>query len=504
MSDARIEIPSITEKDGREHARAMYLLLGHELCGLTELRALGNRGPWVAYVDNAESFVDLAFERNRVGDHVYVGLQPRPVEPFGTMLNTWRPARGGADGNVARANDIEFVTAVALDIDVDTSVRRDGRPASNEELEACVEVAQSVLKLEGFVGTAAVALSGNGVYVINPITPVEIDSDTASALKAMERHWIAEVGPLPQGARIDPIMDLPRIIRVIGTVNYKGTPGDGRPHRRSCFLALPVIGGRQNLLAEQLRYVSASDDHTDRQETRAELRLARGDMNQFEACEFVKWIGRNAAAIPEPAWMDFLTQCGWLEGGDEVAHRLSERDPARYTRHETQARLDRIRRTGYRPKPCSDLSGSVRGRFDCRRFRMCPATRPIELAARRYEMEVFPMDEHTTTDLSKAPKHVLRCGGVSATTWSNTRTVNGELREHVQVELVKNYRDADGAWCKTSRFWPEDLPAVAVVAQKVFEALRVSERWPAATSEGGEAGANACPSKRVDPAEDRS
>jgi hypothetical protein len=29
--------------------------------------------------------------------------------------------------------------------------------------------------------------------------------------------------------------------------------------------------------------------------------------------------------------MDCLIQCAWLEGGDELAHRLSERDSARYT-----------------------------------------------------------------------------------------------------------------------------------------------------------------------------
>ena len=79
----------------------------------------------------------------------------------------------------------------------------------------------------------------------------------------------------------------------------------------------------------------------------------------------------------------------------------------------------------------------------------------------------------------KLPRHVVRCGAVSAITWSNTRTVDGELREFLQVELVKNYRDANGEWQKTHRFWPEDLPAVATVARRTFEALRVREEWPA-------------------------
>ena len=315
MSVDNSDIPGIGDDDGRRHARAMYELLGHELCGITELRALGHRGPWAAYVDSAASFVELALERNRRGDHVYVGLQPRPIDSGGGVLNEWRPARGGINGNVAQAGDIEFVANVAFDIDVATPERSAGRPASNEELQPCVEVARRLLRLEGFVGTAAMALSGNGVYVINPTTPVEVDSDTAPALKAMERRWIAKAGPLPPGVRIDPIMDLPRIIRVIGTVNFKGTPVADRPHRRSRFLALPTIGGRQNLVAEQLRHASLWRGPPRPREADPGMGVAHGDLEHFGACEFVRWIAREAPRIPEPAWMDFLMQCAWLEGG---------------------------------------------------------------------------------------------------------------------------------------------------------------------------------------------
>jgi len=388
------DIPDICEDDGRQHALAMYELLGHELCGITELRALGNSGPWVAYADNVTSFVDLAMERNRHGDHVYVGLQPRPAAVARGASHAWRPARGGSKGNVAKADDIAFVTNVAFDIDVATPTRRDDHPASNEELQACVEVSRRFSRTEGFAGTAAVALSGNGTYVINPIAPVEVDSGTASAVKAMERRWIAEAAPLPPGVRIDPIMDLPRIIRVIGTVNFKGTPARGRPHRRSRFLALPAIGGRQNLLTEQLRCMSASSRSTGSEMTHPGVEVMRGDLEQFETCEFVQWIGRDAPRIPEPAWMDFLTQCAWLEGGDGLAHRLSERDEQRYSHEETQGRLDRIRRAGYRPKRCQHLSGED-GIFRCPRIRDCSARRPLDLAVRR-ELRSGPRPQQET------------------------------------------------------------------------------------------------------------
>jgi hypothetical protein len=380
MREKEMHIPVVGEDEGRQHARLMYELLGHELCGITELRALGEHGPWVAYADNAASFVDLAMERNRRGDHVYVGLQPRPTTMGQLAWNAWQPARGGGDGNVARGTDIEYLSAVALDIDVSTPPRSAGHPASEDELGTCVQVARHILRVDGFVGTAAVALSGNGAYVLNPVAPFPVKPGTNAALKAMERRWVAEVGPLPRGVRIDPIMDLPRIIRVIGTVNFKGTPAPDRPHRRSRFLTLPAIGGRQNLISEQVCQESAF--RAKPSVSRSAMNMHHGDLERFEACGFVQWILRDAPRIPEPAWMDFLIQCAWLDGGDKLAHRISQRDAQRYSQEETQARLERIRRAGYRPRRCRDLAGA-NGAFVCPRIRDCPAHRPIDLARRK-------------------------------------------------------------------------------------------------------------------------
>lgn len=374
-----VEIAEISEEEGRQHARFMYELLGHELSGLTELRALGDQGPWVACVDNAKSFVALAMERNQRGDNIYVGLQPRPLDHLGNILNKWQPARGGLHGNVAKASDIEFVMNVALDIDVATPGRSRGHPASDTELGLCADLAVRMSKAEGFAGTAAVALSGNGAYVINPIKPVEVDYDTAAALKLLERRWIEQAGPLPAGVRIDPIMDLPRIIRVIGTFNFKGTPTRDRPHRQSEFILLPAVGGRQNLITEELRHMPVPSCRIAPRAQHHDARLLGGDLHRFESCSFVQWVYREAPSIPEPAWMDFLIQCAWLEGGDALAHRLSKRDGQRYSYEETQARLERIRRSGYRPKRCQHLSGQA-GAFKCPRGGECRARHPIDLA----------------------------------------------------------------------------------------------------------------------------
>ena len=100
------------------------------------------------------------------------------------------------------------------------------------------------------------------------------------------------------------------------------------------------------------------------------------------------------------------------------------------------------------------------------------------------------MNGLTVGNMPKLPRHVARSGAVSATTWVNARTVDGQLIEFPQVELVKNYRDTNGAWQKTSRFEPTDLLDVAAVAKRVYEALGIREEWPASTEKQVSPGRN--------------
>jgi hypothetical protein len=380
MTTQNRDIPSISVAESAGHIRSFYCILGHERYGVTELRALGVGPPMVAYADDMDSFVNLAMQQDRTSAHVYAGIQPRPPGMFEMAPNEWRIATGGRKANVAHASDIEFITALALDID---AARRQDHPASDDEVNRCLDLGRRILGLPGFTGASALALSGNGAYVLAPLVAMEVDGDVAAKFKAFEKHVIASVSPLPHGLRIDPMSDLPRIIRVIGTFNGKGSHAEGRPHRRSCMLLEPIVpGGRSQFLTEQIAQTSASHALTLQAPDPTPASLLRGDLSEFELCEFVRWIEREAEAIPEPAWHEFLVQCAWLEGGDGLAHRLSSVDKVRYDRHQTQARLDRIRQTGYRPRQCHKLPF-----FTCSRFRSCPARRPIELATIRFAME---------------------------------------------------------------------------------------------------------------------
>jgi hypothetical protein len=476
------EIPILDELVGRDHACKFYVHLGHEDYGVTEMRALGPKGPWVAYVDDADSFVELAMRAEREGLDVYVGLQPRPCVLFEHAPNEWRVARGGPNGNVASGTDIEFITIVAFDIDSCTAARRSGFPASDEELRTCIAVGERFMQLEGFAKTAGLMLSGNGVHVINPIEPVDVDDDVPGKLRALERECVSEVGPLPLDVRIDSISDLPRIIRVPGVLNRKGRTAPNRPHRRACILAEPPTPKRSQVVADRIRFMGVSPSESDASQNRPLTRIHHGDIDRFKGCEFVQWMARDAKSVPEPAWQDFLGQCAHLEGGDVVAHEISSLDAERYAPAQTQARLERIRRIGYRPKRCERLNGPD-GNFRCPRMAACPAQRPIELAATVNRKEIHVTRSPEPESQGKRPYYTSQCGTIELTAWLNLREVGGEMREFLDLEVAKHYRDGQGNPQKARRFRPEELPALIAVAKRALDDLGIRQAWPAAELE---------------------
>ncbi|MCZ6652352.1 MAG: hypothetical protein O7D91_04925 [Planctomycetota bacterium] len=473
---------SMSEDEGRQHAGWFFHFLDHAEFGITELRALSsNNPPLVAYVDNEHDFVELAMWRNRLGEDVYCGVQPRPLELFDKAPNEWRLARGSSNGNVASSRDIEVISNLAVDIDSNSEERRKGHPASDDELASCSAVADRLLESDGIVGVGAAVMSGNGVHVFIPIVPLDVVGDIPANLKALERELIASLSPLPPGVRIDVIADPPRIIRVPGGVNHKGTPTAGRPHRRSYVLKQPSIGGRSMLLTERILHMTLPSHR----EPSTETCLLEGDVERFQTCEFVKFNEREAASIPEPVWMEMLIQCCVLKGGDGVAHRLSSLDQTRYSIEQTQGRLDRIKARGYRPKRCEHLPG-LNGLFRCPRLLTCPAQRPYQLAAVPFHQPSqgeHEMNETHDKGGSKKPEYSVEVGAVCAAVWWNTREVNGQLRQWPSIKIVKKYRDRNGDWQETSCYGAEDLPHLAAVTEKVSQHYCLRESWPAKEAE---------------------
>ena len=73
----------------------------------------------------------------------------------------------------------------------------------------------------------------------------------------------------------------------------------------------------------------------------------------------------------------------------------------------------------------------------------------------------------------KMPEKTFRAGGVVASVWQNDRTIqqgNQQIKVSFEtVQIERTYKDKAGEWKKTSTFRKNDLPKVALVAQKAFE-----------------------------------
>lgn len=80
--------------------------------------------------------------------------------------------------------------------------------------------------------------------------------------------------------------------------------------------------------------------------------------------------------------------------------------------------------------------------------------------------------EEAEAEAKKMPEKKFRAGSVSATIWLNKgKSKNGDDTEFRNITIERNYRDQDDDWQTTNSFRLNDLPRVALVAQKAYEYL---------------------------------
>ncbi len=377
-SAMRIAKPeTVCAHDTRQH----ILLLGHEGHGVTELRTF-EPIPLVAYIDNVDDAVRLCQQVSEKCSGIYVGVQPRPAHLFDLAPNCWRPARSKPSGNCACDDEIEYITAAFFDIDAISEERRLGHPASEEELQRSLNVAQMLSNEDGLALSSVICSSGNGNYVLAPIAPIPVDSDEiATKFKRFCEQLAQKVAGRVSGVKIDPVYNLSRVMRLMGTWNRKGHPAAGRPHRRAHSVTeLPV--GR----SMALYYTILSTD--------VELRhaavgsLATGihcDLKKLEHCEFIRWSRSHAIELSEPLWWALITNLAHLEGGIDLIHELSRLDPVRYDYANTQHKVQKAIDAGYRPVLCKTIVSEAiacpeRWRFRCSQLNRCPARTPMYMA----------------------------------------------------------------------------------------------------------------------------
>lgn len=73
---------------------------------------------------------------------------------------------------------------------------------------------------------------------------------------------------------------------------------------------------------------------------------------------------------------------------------------------------------------------------------------------------------------AEQPIFEYRAGAISGAVWGKTSTLDGRPVVQHSVRIEKRYRDErSGAWKSTGYLRPDDLPKLALVANKIFEHL---------------------------------
>jgi len=170
----------------------------------------------------------------------------------------------------------------------------------------------------------------------------------------------------------------------MGTVNLKGKPAPGRPHRRASFVAEPVLNR-----SIALHHVILNTNPGRPAATGLELPTGlRCDLKKLHTCEFIQYCRRQPLEVSEPQWFAMITNLVYLDGGIRLAHEISSLDMFRYDYANTQRMIERVLQRRYRPVACRTIVSPAierpgRGVFHCSRMARCQARAPMFLTTSR-------------------------------------------------------------------------------------------------------------------------
>lgn len=197
--------------DRSEVLKALVILYGqHDLNGWAELRMID---PNREFGPTSRSVRWNPQEPGGVADELYRTIQGTTQKRncyVGRALRT-NPGYGSA-------NAVDWVTCVSLDVD---AVRAGEGPATDAEMARCREA----LERSGPSGPARI-MTGNGYQLWWPLSqPADIRGRREWWANAQSR-WEHDVtkGLPREVCKVDPQSDIPRVVKLPGTVGFKQTP----------------------------------------------------------------------------------------------------------------------------------------------------------------------------------------------------------------------------------------------------------------------------------------
>ncbi|MFC1793952.1 hypothetical protein ACFL3Q_10255, partial [Planctomycetota bacterium] len=279
--------------------------------------------------------------------------------------NCWKPAVSNPKTNCGCDRDIEFITTCFFDIDVVSTERTKGCPATEEELQQSLQAALLLSRENGLALGSTICCSGNGHYVLAPIVPVPVDSDeVAEKFRHFCYQMSERIARKVSGIKIDSVYNLSRVMRLVGTVNGKGQPSEERPHRRAHFVTEPIPAKSM-----ALHHIILNTEITvpDREIKTIPDKIGC-DLSKIESCEFIKWCRKKPMDVSEPQWFAMITNLANLEGGPKLIHEISRLDMFRYDYQQTQRLIERVQGREYSPANCKTIKNNG---FYCAKFGQC-------------------------------------------------------------------------------------------------------------------------------------
>src|SRR3989344_3082115 len=212
-----------------DDVKKFYQFLGHEK--ETEVRILfKGRKPQIHHVNSEDDFIKKCKEYNGLGN-VYAGLNERKT-------------------NGTKAEDVISVSRFPVDIDSPRDSPKEN-PATDEELKIAEQIKDKILldMLNNGFKKPLVVHTGNGFQIHFKIPKIILTEQNRSEVdkksQMFQQNIIKEYS---KQDCIDNIGDLPRIVRVPGTMNIKGTEKENRPHRLSKIISIDDAGEDSKLL----------------------------------------------------------------------------------------------------------------------------------------------------------------------------------------------------------------------------------------------------------------
>jgi len=80
------------------------------------------------------------------------------------------------------------------------------------------------------------------------------------------------------------------------------------------------------------------------------------------------------------------------------------------------------------------------------------------------------------TQQNNKPIKSLRAGKIEASIWRNEIDKDGRTIPQYSIRIKKRFRKDDGSYNDTNYYFPEELPKLAVLVQKAFEYVVLTEK----------------------------